>query len=232
MNPREEKIEETLTAAKAAFYDSAQQHTMNYFEFLFVQTTYIQKRWWLYQAVILGILWQLLSFSGSDLYLRRSMGVFAPLFAVMMLPELWKNRSSASLEIENASYYSLRQIYAARMQVFALVDFLLLSLFISAAAHTAQITLWEILIQFLLPMIITCCIIFRTLFSRHITSGHMTLVLCMLAALLWLQIVSNKTLYDTVTLPAWITSVILSVCYLAYCIFRSIRQPAANYEIM
>ena len=228
MNPREDKIQETIAASKAAFFDSAQQHTMHYFEFMFVQTAYIRKRWWLFQAAVLILLWQLLSNSVNDLFVRQSMGVLAPLFAILMLPELWKNRSNTSVEIENASYYSLRQIYAARMLVFALVDFSLLCLFSGVILCSAHITFWDILVHFMLPMMITCCIIFRTLSSRHIASELLAMLLCLLAAGIWLQIVSNNTLYEAISLPVWLFCLILSACYLAYCIYRSLRQPAVN----
>lgn len=68
------------------------------------------------------------------------MGTLAPLFVVLVLPELWKNRSSGALEIECTAYYSLRQIYAARMVLFGLVDLALLTLFFSAALLAGQAT--------------------------------------------------------------------------------------------
>lgn len=57
------------------------------------------------------------------------MGAAAPLFALLILPELWKNQSSHTLEIECTTCYSLRQIYGARIFLFALVDITLLSIF-------------------------------------------------------------------------------------------------------
>lgn len=82
---------------------------------------------------MLVLLWWLLQSAGTAYEVQRAMGTLAPLFVVLVLPELWKNRSSGALEIECTAYYSLRQIYAARMVLFGLVDLALLTLFFSAA---------------------------------------------------------------------------------------------------
>mgnify|MGYP006990195710 CR=1 FL=1 len=49
---------------------------------------------------------------------QRILGVVASLFIILIIPELWKNQTYQSMEIEATSYYSLRQIYAARMSLF------------------------------------------------------------------------------------------------------------------
>ena len=53
-------------------------------------------------------------------YIQRSMGVIASLFVILIIPELWKNRTFQCMEIEASSYYSLRQVYAARMLLFGM----------------------------------------------------------------------------------------------------------------
>ena len=112
---------------------------------------------------MLVLLWWLLQSAGTAYEVQRAMGTLAPLFVVLVLPELWKNRSSGALEIECTAYYSLRQIYAARMVLFGLVDLALLTLFFSAALLAGQATLRDLIINFLLPFLVTGCICLRTL---------------------------------------------------------------------
>ena len=50
------------------------------------------------------------------------MGVVATLFVILIIPELWKNRSCECMEIEATSYYSLKQVYATRMLLFGVTD--------------------------------------------------------------------------------------------------------------
>ena len=113
-------------------------------EFLYQQSQYIRKRWWILQGGLLVLLWILLAVSESGVVVQKSMGVAAPLFAVLLLPELWKNRNAQATEIEGTAFYSLRQIYAARIFLFAMADFLLLFAFFAATVllhllrHTVQ----------------------------------------------------------------------------------------------
>lgn len=80
------------------------------------------KRWWVLQFMLLVALWIALSSIHDEIYIKRSMGVAAALFVILIIPELWKNRSCECMEIEAASYYSLKQVYAARMLLFGVTD--------------------------------------------------------------------------------------------------------------
>lgn len=84
-------------------------------------------------------------------------GALAPLFAILLIPELWRNRHSASMEIEGAALYSLRQIYSARMLLFAMTDTLFLTVFCGLAACTTRATASELVTQFFFPLCVTCC---------------------------------------------------------------------------
>ena len=58
------------------------------------------------------------------------MGILAPSFVILILPELWKNRSNGAMEVEGATFFSIKNIYAARMLLFGMVDVCLLSVFL------------------------------------------------------------------------------------------------------
>ena len=45
--------------------------------------------------------------------MMRIMGISATIFVVLIIPEIWKNRRNGAIEIEQASYYTLRQICTA-----------------------------------------------------------------------------------------------------------------------
>ena len=69
----------------------------------------------------------------DDFYIQRSLGVIASLFVILVIPEFWKNCSNKSMEIEAVSYFSLKQVYAARTLLFGIADTLLLTVFCGAA---------------------------------------------------------------------------------------------------
>ena len=51
----ERKIQETIAASKAAFLAGEAERTVSHLEFLYLQSRYIQKRWWLLQGLLLTL---------------------------------------------------------------------------------------------------------------------------------------------------------------------------------
>lgn len=213
-------LQKALWESRHAFYENEAADILSDAEFLFQQSKYIRKRWWLLQAGVLMALWSLLEWMKSGYLVQEYMGVAASLFGVLVLPEMWKNRSSNAMEIEGAAYYSLRQVYAARIFLFALVDFMMLCVFSLAAVLGGIIGMEAVLVQFFLPYTVTCCICFKTLYSCRIDSEVFALFLCVAWGMVWLLIQSNEKIYLAVTFPAWLAVLAAAAIYLGYCIWR------------
>ena len=94
------------------------------------------------------------------------LGMIGVLFIVLMIPEFWKNKSCDCMQIEATCLYSLRQIYAARIFLFGIVDLFMISLFCITLRGSVNLALSEIVIQFLFPAVVTACICFGTLCSN------------------------------------------------------------------
>lgn len=216
----EEALQDTIRRSRASFCKSEAQSMLTGAEFLYQQGKYIHKRWWVLQAAVLVILWVFFGLTVHEHYVQRCMGIAAPLFAVLVLPELWKNRNAGAMEVEGAAYYSLRQVYAARIFLFALVDLFLLSCFAFASVITGRLLLQEILVQFFLPYMVTCCICFRCLYSRIFGSELFSVSLCVIWSGIWTQIIVNERIYAAVSLPVWYSMLALATFYLGYCICR------------
>lgn len=229
--PDQNHLEQTAAKAKEAFYEGMESRPASYFEFLFQQSRYIQKRWWIYQFLILAALYFILYFNQSNGMLRRNAGVLAPVFIIFMMPELWKSRNSAMLEIESASYFSLRQIMAARMLLFAAADGLLLSAFTGLTVYTAAVGLGEIVLQFFLPMIVTCCICFRTLCSRVVSSETGAVFLTIIWTGIWEFILMRDSVYEAISAPVWIGICVLTVVYFIYVICKVMKDWGNYWEV-
>lgn len=225
------KLQETIKQAGIAFCENEKESTLSRLEFLYQQSCYIRKHWWFLQGCILLFLWFLLDLTESSLLLQKSMGASAPLFAVLVLPELWKNRNANALEIECTACFSLRQIYGARIFLFALVDLLLLGLFALAAVLMGKISAGELIIQFFLPYLVSCCICFRTLYSPQITSEAFAILLCMAWGFLWIQLVLQENIYNLISLPLWLFMTAIAACYLGYCIRKGQKGCIAIWEV-
>ena len=132
--------------------------------------------------------------------------------------ELLADRMADTVEIECTTLYSLRQAYAARMLLFALVDLFLITVFLSMVSVTMQVQASELIIQFFLPFNVTCCICFRSLYSRQRRSELSALFLCTFWVTFWVRIVLADRIYNAITLPVWGLLLMGSVLWLYGCI--------------
>ncbi len=225
------KIEATIEACKERFLLEEANHILSYRSFLELQFKLIQKRWWLLQFLILMLLWVSLPYYDDILYSYRSMGVGAVLFIILIIPELWKNRINNCLEIESVTYYSLRQVYAARILLFGIVDMILVTLFCLMTTISLKFSISELLIQFLLPMIITACICFGVLCNKHILNETIAIALCIFWSIVWWLILINDGLYSIMIIPIWIIIFILAIVMLLFFIYRTIYQCNKIWEV-
>lgn len=229
--PQEGKIHETIQKSKAAFWASEQEKILSYHEFLWSQFRMVQKKWWFFQFVLLFLSGASLVSAYEDSYLQRGMGVMASIFVILIMPELWKNRSCHCMEIEEASYYSLRQIYAARMVLFGIVDVLLLTVFCGTMTMGLHMEFTRLLVQFLLPMLVTACICFGTLCSKYIMDETFAIILCVLWCAVWLAVTLNEEVYEVVTLPVWLACIGFSLCFLCISVWRVLRNCDNYWEV-
>ena len=86
------------------------------------------------------------------------------------------------------------------------------------------------MIQFFLPLTVTCCICFRTLYSKRTGIEIFSLFLCVLWSGVWLQIVLNEKIYGAVAVPVWYMALAGSFSYLLYCIWRGQRDWRRIWE--
>lgn len=226
----EETLQKTIAISKRAFLEGEQERPVSRLEFLLEQSRYVKKTWWLLQGALLAAVCLLLADMEADYAIRRCLGLAGPLLAVLVLPELWKNRSADATEVECTTLYTLRSIYAARLTLFAGVDLLLLSVFFAGASVLTRVTVWEMLIQFLLPFNVTSVICLATLYSRKIQSETISMVLCLLWAAVWLLVMENNEFYNAISAPMWTAALAGSFCGLGYATLRGQRNWNMNVE--
>ena len=229
--PEEDKIRRTVEVSIESFLQTETHKILSYHSFLRIQFGLIRKRWWVLQAGVLALVWAALLPAQHNPYIYRSLGLAAALFVILMIPELWKNRVNCCMEIEGATYYTLRQIYSARMLLFGLADTLLITVFCCAAAVSLRISLMELLIQFIFPMTVTACICFGILGSRDQVSESAALGLCILWSALWWCILMDEKLYSAISVPVWMILLGMALLFLAVTVCRSIRRCDDIWEV-
>lgn len=219
--PNEQNIKETIRKSIDVYCLAEQERLLTYWEFLWVQLRLIRKRWWFFQLLLLSALWVLPALQGWH-PTQRYMGVEATLFIILIIPEFWKSQTYQSMEIETVSYYSLRQIYSARMLLFGIVDIVLITLFCWLSFATLNVTLSQILVQFIFPMVVTAGICFGMLCSKHLFSETVAVMMCIGWSGIWLFIVSNEKIYAAITYPLWLAFLGIALLFAAFTIYRTI----------
>ena len=190
--PNEQKVAETIRKSMEAYCLTEQERFLTYWEFLWAQLRLIRKRWWLFQILLLILLWAVLPSVQVEQLEQRILGVVASLFIILIIPELWKNQTYQSMEIEATSYYSLRQIYAARMLLFGIVDIVLITFFCTSAAIRMDILFLQLLVQFLFPMTVTTAICFGILCSKYPFSETTAMMTCIAWSAIWLVVILDE----------------------------------------
>ena len=131
--------------------------------------------------------------------------------------------------MESSSYYSLRQIYAARMLLFGATDTLLFTAFFVTTMSILNFSITELLIEFLFPMTITACICLRTLYSSRLNEMA-AVTLCILWSTVWLLIVLNDNVYSRITIPIWIFLLAVALLYLGIVIYQVLGKCTNYWE--
>lgn len=220
--PNERNIKETVKKSIKVYCFAEEERLLTYWEFLWRQLCLIRKRWWLFQLLLLSVLWAVLPSVHGEQTIQRIMGVAASLFIILIIPEFWKSQTYQSMEIEAVSYYSLRQIYAARMLLFGIVDIVLITFFGGLSSITLNVALSQFLVQFIFPMSVTACICFGILCSKHPFSEMTAVMMCILWTAVWLLVVLDEKIYATITFPLWITFLGVTIFFLAVTIYRTL----------
>lgn len=228
---KEEKIRETVGRGRRAYFMAEEERMLSYHDFLWMQLKIIRKRWWIFQFLLLLSVWFLLMSGQDDIYVKRVMGIAASLFVILVIPELWKNKSWGAMEIEAASYYSLRQIYAARMLLFGIADLSLITVFCGTISAAYDFTLWELAVQFLFPLCVTACICFGILCSRRFLGEGTAIILCLVWAAVWMSIALSEWLYAAVTIPLWCILLGGAVLFLAFMVSRILKNCNKYLEV-
>ncbi len=221
---KEKNILQTIEKSKEVFLLGEQQYSVRYFSFLVAQFRLIQKRWWVLQTLMLCLASILLPYVQNRISMLRILSVLGVLFVVLIIPEFWKNKHYDCMQIEGACLYSLRQIYAARMIWFGTVDMFVLTVFIVIARGALGLTMVELLIQFLFPMLVAACICFGTLCSNRLANEGNAILGCISWSAIWCFIILNETVYMAITAPVWCMMFGIFITFLSGAIYKTIHD--------
>lgn len=230
VHSNEDKIADTVHKSIETFYQKEQEKLLNYREFLWIQFCMTQKKWWLLQMLLLLGTGIVLPSMQEEFFIQRGLGVASVLFVILIIPELWKNKSNQCMEIESASYYSLRQIYSSRIFLFGLVDIVLLTGFSLLLHGKLHITLVSLLSQFFFPALVTACICFGLLCNKKLVNETISIALCIMWSVVWWLITTDEKIYSMIKLPVWIILIGIALLILGSMIYKTLQDCTKYWE--
>lgn len=229
--PEEDKIKETAQACADLVLMQRAGERLSYGAFFRMQVKLIQKIWWLMQAALLTLAWLVLDASAAPESMQRVMSVAAVLFVILIMPEIWKNRETNAMEIEKASFYSLRQIYSAKILAFGLVDACIVNIFCFTAANAYQIPVYDLLKQFIFPLIVATGICFSIFCSKRRFSEMTAVIACIIGNGIWTLAVINEVVYSRITSLLWGVLFAISGAVVVFSIRKTIRDCDTLWEV-
>lgn len=232
--PSQEAIEKTIFRAREIIEKEGKMNCLNFAEFILLQLQIMQKRWWIFQIILLIFAGEWISISGNEGYTHRGLSIIAALFIIAIIPELWKNKENRSFEIEESSLFNLRRVYAAKLIGFGVVDTVLLTSFCIMMMQLQNILFADILKQFVFPIMIAATICLMAFSHKRKFNELVTMLVCMTANILWMIVVVNEAVYYGIT--PWIWSCLFAVCmcliiyYIYKAIYRSENSECSEVE--
>lgn len=104
--------------------------------------------------------------------------------------------------------------------MFGVVDLVIVMAFLAITYQTTILSLSDLVVNFLLPVNVSCCICFRVLYSRWEKSEYIAVLSCLVWVGLWMMIVANDVIYQKLVTPVWVAMLILTFVYFIF-VFRS-----------
>lgn len=226
----EKEYMKVVQQSKTSFIRSESRRQLSYTEFLKMQLKFIEKKWWVMQTMLLIVLSILLTFEESTNYIIRELGIVSTLFIVFVIPEFWKNREFNSMEIEDTTFFSLKEIYASRLILFGVVDVVLISLYCLISSYTFNLSLVFLMVHFIFPLCITAIICLLTLSNTRHFGQSIAIFVCIVWSGIWFSIVSNSDIYQMLTLPIWCLLVVLAIISIGILSYKVISSSVNYWE--
>lgn len=117
------------------------------------------------------------------------------------------------------------------MVLFGIVDVFFLTVFCGAMTMGLHIEFTRLLVQFLLPMLVTACICFGTLCNKHIVDETAAIILCVLWSAIWSIVTFNEKIYQMITLPIWLICIGFSFGFLCITVYRTLSNCDNYWEV-
>ncbi len=231
----EKKMIQTIEAAKKEYQRQMLLEPMNMWEFLFQQMTSLSKSYWFTQLTVFFVAAFSLGFLNLHEVISENKmsycAIYGPLLIIFSIPELWKNISTNTYELENTTYFDLRKVYLSRLVLVGMLDLIVATILTVITVKTSGFSPYGAVIYFFVPFNLNCCICFSLLCSKiKICSELLAVCSCISGAFIWYLLVNNYHVYELLQMKTWYVLLGLSLVYLIFSGKRIVKSGKCYLE--
>lgn len=226
-----EQLEKAISLANSEYEKHRSRERIGYVEFLFQQIPFMGRRIWIFQGLILILMWLLLTtiFQEDFKYIAaRHLPDLLCLFAIFItmtgLPFLCRSYRYKMQEVETASFMSMSGLLSARLIVIGLGDGIFLLAVSLVTFSKVSISTALVIFYLLLPFLVSCCgciFILRSSRSRYNVFACEFFCLLILS-LQFLFHTSVPQAYHRAALTGWVVLSVFFAAVLAFQIYKLI----------
>lgn len=213
-SPDEQRIEQTIRQARAIMrkVEYTEENT-SFLDFFLSQFSFIRKRVWLIQFVILLFCASLLTGKREAASTIGVMSTLTPLIFLTWTQELSRAFLYETAEVELSTRFTLRQAVISRITIIGLFDLLSVTLLGFLTAHRFGLEMLHIFMFLFVPFLFTAfgCLFILNYFSIR-SNVYCCAGWCGLVMIVFFYLSNwEPKIYDTTLMLAWYTAFVLAL---------------------
>lgn len=233
--PAQPHLEQTIRRSREAYRNHMLHTPVSSFEFLIGQILTVRSRYWIMQLILLMVVVVSLILMQQNRFKINSyeyFAIMAPLTVICSIPELWRNLSSGSYEVENTTFYDLRKVYFARLVLVGMMDLILLTVLVIGVSNISNGSVYDSILYFFVPFNLNCSVCFFLLCSpKRLHSQSVAIGCCGMIGIGWYTMMNQLRLYEWIQKKVWIGLLAGSFLFLSYVCVRSIKMSRFYCEM-
>ncbi|MGL5558121.1 MAG: hypothetical protein ACRDC3_03160 [Paraclostridium dentum] len=153
--PNPEGIQETIMQARQ-IVSQRDYCDLTFWEFYFNQFSFIRKKVWIFQFIILLVCGMMLVYHQDKNQTIALISSTVPLIFLSGIGEISRAYTYGTLEIELSTQYRLNQVMISRISILGLIDILCLTILYILAGTYTSIQNYAIFLYICVPFMVTC----------------------------------------------------------------------------
>ncbi|EJO5347388.1 hypothetical protein NRP93_001466 [Clostridium botulinum] len=191
-------------------------------QFILSQIGFIRKRTWVFQILILALIWSAFYNIGTEDSLSFEtfslISILSPLLLIINVEEISRVYYKSMLEIEFSTKNSLKKVLATRMLILGITDFIVLIIMMIFAGNLMNISTLRIIMYTFVPFNFVCigCMQLMKYFKGRELNYACTTYSVLLMLIFLLEKINDLGIYAQNFISSWILIYVITTVIFAF----------------